>query len=136
MFARHLTTACLGPMLAAEVMREHEKGGVPMEAQWRNVVSEAAAGKPSRARGHVERQVGPPRKPVVGSMLGYLRRGEIGGAQQEEDAVGEEAGIRTRDVGDAGAAVDGASLEGEGGGVGLPEASAALDVAVGVERCV
>jgi len=74
--------------------------------------------------------VGTTQQPIVGSMLGYSSRRELGGAQEEKDAVGDEAWVRTGNMGGAGTGMDGASLESERGGAGLPKAGTPLHIAI------
>ena len=97
-FTRHLTPECVGTALAADVMRARgvscgvhvdckvEPGVV--ECAWTAI--EAQAGRVNecseRRRGQLEGEVGCPSKPIVGTMLGYLGRVQVGRGEQKEDA--------------------------------------------------
>ena len=98
-FARHLTAECVGTAHAADVMRARgvpygvcvdrgvEPGAVAfawevLEVQAAERVNECSG----RRRGQLECEVRSPRQPVVGTMLSYLGRVEIGRGEQKEDA--------------------------------------------------
>ena len=99
-FTRHLTAECVGTAHAADVIRargvQHgvcvdalvEPGAVAcawelLEAQAAERVNERSG---RRRRGQLEYEVGCPCQPVVGTMLGYLGRVEVGRGEQKEDA--------------------------------------------------
>ena len=105
-FARHLTPECVGAGLAADVMRAR---GVPngvrvdsgvepgaVACAWEEMEALAGAARMGecssglqergRERRQLEGQVGRPNQPVVGTMLRYLGRVEVGGGEQKEDA--------------------------------------------------
>ena len=97
-FTRHLNPECVGTALAADMMRARrvpygvgvDRGVEPgvVECAW--TALEAQAGRVNecseRRRGQLEGEVGCPRQPIVGAMLGYLGRVEAGGGEQKEDA--------------------------------------------------
>ena len=99
-FTRHLTVECVGTALAADVMRAR---GVPLGVRvdalvepealacaWEALEAQAAERvsgcSERRRRGQLEGAVGCPHQPVVGTMLGYLVRVEVGRGEQKEDA--------------------------------------------------
>ena len=99
-FTRHLTAECVGTAHAADVMRARgvlhgvcvdalvEPGAVVcawevLEAQAAESVSGCSE---RRRRGQLEGEVRSPCQPVVGTMLGYLGRVEVGRGEQKEDA--------------------------------------------------
>ena len=97
-FTRHLTPECVGTALAADVMRARRvpygvrvdcgiEPGVVAYA-WEALEAQAERGNECSGRrcGQLEHEVGFSRQPVVGTMLGYLRRVEVGGGEQKEDA--------------------------------------------------
>ena len=99
-FTRHLTAECIGTALAADVVRARRvpcgvrvDGGVEPGAvvcAWEALEAQAAERVNERSgwrrRGQLEGEVGCPHQPVVGTMLGYLGRVEVGGGEQKEDA--------------------------------------------------
>ena len=97
-FARHLTPECVGTALAADVLRArgvpcgvHVDGGVEtgvVAHAWTALKAQAERVNECSGRrcGQLECEVGCPRQPIVGTMLGYLGRVEVGGGEQKEDA--------------------------------------------------
>ena len=97
-FTRHVTPECVGTALAADVMRARRvpygvrvDGGVEpgvVDCAW--TVLEGQARRMNecsgRWRGELECEVRSPRQPIVGTMLGYLGRVEVGGRKQKEGA--------------------------------------------------
>ena len=96
---RHFNPECVGTALAADVMRaRHVPSGVcvdrgvepgVVECAW--TALEAQAGRVNECserlrRGQLEDEVGFPRQPIVGAMLGYLGRVEVSRGEQKEDA--------------------------------------------------
>ena len=97
-FARHLTPECVGAAMAADVMRARGvpcgvfvDGGVEPGAvacAWKELEAQAERVNQCSGwrRGQLECEVRSPRQPIVGTMLGYLGRVEVGRGEQEEDA--------------------------------------------------
>ena len=94
---RHLTPECVGTALAADVLRArgvpcgvHVDGGVEtgvVAHAWTALKAQAERVNECSGRrcGQLECEVGCPRQPIVGTMLGYLGRVEVGGGEQKED---------------------------------------------------
>ena len=98
-FTRHLSTECVGTAMAADVVGACSMpNGVRVDSgleqgtvacAWEVLEAQAVervSGCSGRRRGHLKDEVCCPRKPIVGTMLGYLRRVEVGGGEQKEDA--------------------------------------------------
>ena len=96
---RHLNPECVGTALAADMMRARrvpygvgvDRGVEPevVECAW-DVLEVQAAERVNEClgqqRGQLEGEVRSPRQPIVGSMLSYLGRVEVGRGEQKEDA--------------------------------------------------
>ena len=96
---RHLNPGCVGTALAADVMRARhvpygvgvDRGVEPevVECAW-EVLEVQAAERVNEClgqqRGQLECEVRSPRQPIVGAMLSYLGRVEVGRGEQKEDA--------------------------------------------------
>ena len=97
-FAHHLTAECVGTALAADVMRARRAAnGVIVESglesasvacAWAVLETQAERVKECSGRcgGQVDDEIGTPNQPVVGAMLRYLGRVQVGGGEQNEDA--------------------------------------------------
>jgi len=106
----HLDASCIGTALAVDALGACGKQlGVGRGSDGANLdcaeealavlsAAAAAASRGRRGRWKVEHEVGATSKPIVRSMLGDLRRGELSGAKQEEDAVCQEAWVRAVDM--------------------------------------
>lgn len=129
-FARHLTSECIGPALAADVMRVRTGDVTGMTERWRRLISETVALERSGEGRNVKHKVGAPNQRIISSMFGDLSGRQLSRAQQKEDAVGEEPRVWASDVWDSGTGVDGTGLESKSRSVGLAEAGTALDGAV------
>ena len=97
-FMRHLTPECVGPALAADVVRARSDGhnGVCVDdavgaravaCAWEEL--EASSERPSQRRGgkrKLEDEVRRPTQPIISTMLRHLGEVEVGGGEQKEDA--------------------------------------------------
>ena len=98
-FTRHLSTECVGTAMAADVMGacsvphgvRVDNGLEPwtVACAWEVLETQAAeraSGCSGRRHGQLKDEVDCPSKPVVGTMLRYLDRVEVGRCKQEENA--------------------------------------------------
>ena len=97
-FTRHLSTECVGTAMAADVMGACSMpNGVRVDSgleqgtvacAWEMLEAQAVehvGGCSGRRRGQLEHEAGCLRKPIVGTMLRYLGRIEVGRCEQEEN---------------------------------------------------
>ena len=95
---RHLTPECVGPALAADVVRARGAGHKDVcvdgmleprvvERAWTEL--EASSERPSQRRSckrKLEDEVRRPTQPIISTMLRHLGGVEVGGGEEKEDA--------------------------------------------------
>ena len=97
-FTRHLTSECVGPVLANDVLRARGvlygvciDSGAESEAvvcAWEELEARADGGNVCsvRRRGQLKAEVRSPSKSIIGTMFGYFGGVEVGGGEQKEDS--------------------------------------------------
>ena len=139
----HLTPECVGPALAADVMRARSASldGVCVDdavesraaaRAWADL--EASRERPPswRRERKLKDEVLTSNQPIISTMLGHHGGVEVGGGEEEKDARCEKARVGTLDMGEARTGVDSGGLEGKDRRVGAVEATSALNIAIGV----